>query len=187
MTASLRLLVAAWAAFCLAGCAASADPAPRVTDVRIAEVEYPDGARAGDGELPSRITLLATVDNPSRGVKISDGRLRISYRGRRVVMLTLAEAVKIPPRSVSEVAVPLRVNVAHGAAALSLRAAVRRRDASNIGIELEASGRSGIINGRTEEREVVPLAKAVPTRLLDRMWRTFDEFTESLSEADGDE
>ena len=102
-------------------------------------------------------------------------------------MLTLAEAVKIPPRGVSEVAIPLRVNVAHNSAALSLRAAVRRRDASGIGIETEVSARAGLIRGEAAERGVVPLEKAVPTRLLDIMWRTLDEFTGSLPESGDDE
>ena len=114
---ALRLFWAVLAALCLAGCASDAARGPRVIDVRLADIGDPAGAPAGDGGLPSRVTLLATVENPSRGIKISSGRLRISYRGRRVVMLTLAEAVKIPPRGVSEVAIPLRVNVAHNSAA----------------------------------------------------------------------
>ena len=169
---AVRLFWAVLAALCLAGCASDAARGPRVIDVRLAEIGDPAGAPAVDGGLPSRVTLLATVENPSRGIKISSGRLRISYRGRRVVMLTLAEAVKIPPRGVSEVAIPLRV---------------RRRDASGIGIETEVSARAGLIRGEAAERGVVPLEKAVPTRLLDIMWRTLDEFTESLSESGDDE
>ena len=184
---ALRLFWAVLAALCLAGCASDAARGPRVIDVRLADIGDPAGAPAAGGGLPSRVTLLATVENPSRGIKISSGRLRISYRGRRVVMLTLAEAVKIPPRGVSEVAIPLRVNVAHNSAALSLRAAVRRRDASGIGIETEVSARAGLIRGEAAERGVVPLEKAVPTRLLDIMWRTLDEFTGSLPESGDDE
>lgn len=176
-----RSIFAVLAALCLAGCAAGGGVA-NVTDVRLA-----GAALSGGGEIPSCVTLLVTVDNPSQGVKISGGRLRISYRGRRVAMLTLAEAVKIPPRRTSEVAIPLRVNVVHNSAALSLRAAVRRRDADGIGIELEASARSGLFRGEAAGQGAVPLAKAVPPRMLEEVWRALDEFTEPLSVSGGGE
>ena len=177
-----RFLFAVLAALSLAGCAADVGRTPSVTGVRLAEVEFSDG-----DDIPSLVTLAVTVDNPSRGVKILNGRLRISFRGRRAAMLTLAEAVRIPPRRTAEVAVPLRVNVAHNSAALSLRAAVRRRDASDIGIELETAVRSGIVRGEAAKQGVVPLTEAVPSRMLDEVWRALDEFTESLPEPGGDQ
>ena len=179
---ALRTIFVLSAALCMAGCAADAGRGPSVTDVRVTEIEFPDGE-----EIPSRITLAVTVENPSRGVKILGGRLRIYYRGRRVAMFTLAEKVKIPRRRTSEVTVPLRVNVAHNSAAMSLRAAVRRRDAGDIGIEPEISVRSGILSGEMAVRGVVPLTEAVPERMMDEVWRALDEFTDSLSRSEGDE
>lgn len=173
--AALRTILVLWAALCMAGCAADAGRVPMVMDVRVAEAEFAEGE-----DIPSRMTLAVTVDNPSRGVKILGGRVRISYRGRRVAMLTLAEAVKIPPRRTSEVTVPLRVNVVRNSAAMELRAAVRRRDADGIGIELETAVRSGILFGETSGQGAVPLTTVVPQRMIGEVWRMLDEFTESL-------
>lgn len=181
---ALRTIAAAAAVVLLAGCAADPERMPTLRSVRVADMEFARGGASpdttgaadttGDG-IPSRIELAVEVDNPSRGIKIRRARLRISYRGQRVAMLTLGKAVKIPRRSRSQVRVPLRVNVARNSATLPMRAAVRRRDASAITVEWDAAVRAGVLRGAAAG-EAVPLSRVVPEQMLDEVWRALDRF-----------
>lgn len=157
MTALSRLLTALLAALLASGGALAAGRTPKVIAVRVVSATLPDGTAVDcDGSedallsadaVPQRVELAVVLDNPSRGVTLRKGRVRLSFRGRHVAVLTLEGAVKVPARCESEIVIPLRVSVAGNSSVLAMRAALRRGDMEGIEAEWEIALRAGVFRG----------------------------------------
>lgn len=123
--------------------------------------------------LPDQITLQADVENPGAKLTLKQGRVRIGYRGRRVVVLSLNEQVKVPARGEYSIEVPLRVSVARNSQSLPLREALRQHDLTDVEIDWEFKLRRGIVG----KRIVQPSCKVSELLSIEeqqRLWQLLD-------------
>lgn len=121
-------------------------------------------------QLPSRLTLSAEVDNLGAKVNITEGRLRVSYRGRRVLMIWAEQKFAIPARSRSRIVVPLRLAVARNSQSLPLQQALSRRDLSEVTLDWEFKVRRGIAAGRIE-RSGVAAGEVLSAQQQEQLWQ----------------
>ena len=128
---------------------------------------------ASEWQLPSHLTLLAEVDNQGSKVRMSDCRLRVSYRGRRVLMLWTEQKVTIPARSRSRIVVPLRLAVARNSQSLPLQQALSRRDLSEVTLDWEFKARRGIAAGRIEQSGVAA-SEVLSTEQQEQLWKMLE-------------
>ena len=128
---------------------------------------------ASEWQLPSHLTLLAEVDNQGAKVCMSDCRLRVSYRGRRVLMLWTEQKFTIPARSRSRIVVPLRLAVARNSQSLPLQQALSRRDLSEVTLDWEFTARRGIAAGRIE-RSGVAASEVLSTEQQEQLWKMLE-------------
>ena len=98
----------------------------------------------GAEEFPSQLFLLLKVNNPSPSFKLVQGRVRVSYKGRRVAMLTLQDKVRVR-RGDTEVTLPLRLNLQHSSQTMQLRAALRQGITNDVELEWEVAVRRGLV------------------------------------------
>ena len=98
----------------------------------------------GAEEFPSQLLLHLKVDNPSPPFKLVQGRVRVSYKGCRVAMLTLQDKVRVR-RGDTEITLPLRLNLQHSSQTMQLRAALRQGITSDVELEWEIAVRRGLV------------------------------------------
>lgn len=123
--------------------------------------------------LPDRITLQADVENQGAKLTLKQGRVRIGYRGRRVVVLSLDEQVQLSARGVYRIEVPLRVAVARNSQSLPLREALRRHDLTDVEIDWEFKVRRGI-GGKRIVQQSCNIAELLSAEEQQRLWQLFD-------------
>ena len=104
---------------------------------------------------------------------MSDCRLRVSYRGRRVLMLWTEQKVTIPARSRSRIVVPLRLAVARNSQSLPLQQALSRRDLSEVTLDWEFKARRGIAAGRIEQSGVAA-SEVLSTEQQEQLWKMLE-------------
>ena len=98
----------------------------------------------GAEEFPSQLLLHLKVDNPSPPFKLVQGRVRVSYKGRRVAMFTLQDKVRVQ-RGDTEITLPLRLNLQHSSQTMQLRAALRQGITRDVELEWEVAVRRGVV------------------------------------------
>ena len=130
---------------------------PKPISIEGFEVLTASGQTAMDSDewqLPSRLTLAVGVDNQGAKVRLSDCRLRVSYRGRRVLMIWAEQKVSLPAHSRSRIVVPLRLAIARNSQSLPLQQALSRKDLSEVTLDWEAKVSRGIAGKRIEQSGV---------------------------------
>ncbi len=133
-----------WAvALVMVGCSAGR---PVIGDVALVGTDYPVA-----GEWPSRVELAADVDNAGGQVKLLRGRIRVSYDGRRVVVLTLERKVVVGGRASEQVILPLKVSVARSSQSLALREALREGNLERIAVDWQLALRRGVAYAELEQ------------------------------------
>lgn len=142
--------------------------------VDVASVEWVDGVEGG---TPQRVLLAVDVHNGGAAAVMRQGRLRVSYSGRTVLMFTLDGRVKIPRRHDGVIVVPLRVNVARNSQMVAFNSALERHDATNMEVDWEVFVRVGVVGSRiVQPRE--PLAEVLQGDKLESVWQMTDEIKE---------
>jgi hypothetical protein len=142
----------------------------RLLGVEVVEVvgdEVVGGESAG---IPESITLAIDIDNGGGAVVLRTGRVRVGYKGRRVLMLTLDEKVRIPRRWAGRVEARFRVNMVHNSHSLALRSAIMRGDMSDVTIDWDAVVRAGMAVVHTVQ-PTEPVTEVVPPTLLGELCR----------------
>lgn len=164
-----KLLIATVALLLLVGC--SAEP-PKIMEWKIAHVELSEDNVAG--QRPERVIVEATIDNPSAAIKLLDGRMRVSFRGSRVAMLTLEEKVKIPARRQSRVTLMLKANFMHNSQTMALQRALESHNAKGIAIDFQARVRSHVLRGEINQ-DATALDDLLSQQQLDELWQAMDD------------
>lgn len=141
-----------------------------VRSVEVADIEWAEGVGQG---VPERVLLAVDIDNEGSAAVMRKGRVRISYKGRRVMLFTLDERVRIPRHYDGIIEVPLRVNMAHNSQALAFRGALLRHDAAEMSVDWEVAGRAGVVGARIVQ-PVEPLAEVLSEPMLSTLWRITD-------------
>ena len=157
--------------FAFVGCGTS-----KSVSVEGFEVLTATGATAADGEewqLPSRLTLAVEVDNQGAKVRMRDCRLRVSYRGRRVLMIWAEQKVSLPAHSRSRVVVPLRLAIARNSQSMSLQDALSRKDLSEVTLDWEAKVSRGIA-GRRIEQSGVAASEVLSVQQQEQLWKMLE-------------
>lgn len=125
---------------CLIGffvaCACSPQSSPVVGGLIVESVE-----QSAADELPERVIVSLEIDNPSYAVKLRDGQVKIGYRGRNVVILSLEERVRIAARSRERVELALKVSVARNSLAIEFKEALRRGEVSDVRVGWQVDAR----------------------------------------------
>ena len=142
--------------------------------MRITATEWAEG---GEDDIPRRVQVAIDVQNNGTAATIQEGRMRVSYSGRTVLMLTLDERVKIPRRHDGEVMVWLRVNVARNSQTLALRNALFQHQSEGITIDWEFSLRAGVVRSRVVQAEE-PLQEILSEEMLVALWSIVEEMKE---------
>ena len=124
--------------------------------------------------LPESVVLALDVENKGAAVVLRSGRVRVSYRGRRVAMFTLEEKVRIAGHKRSEVNLPLKINVARNSQTAALWQALQRHDAEGISVDWDAVVRAGVVRANVE-RSPMPLAELMQGEALDKVWSLADQ------------
>ncbi|MBR2332374.1 MAG: LEA type 2 family protein [Alistipes sp.] len=123
----LRCLL--WIVVCCAGLACTPQSLPKIEGVSAVSAE------GESSEIPSQIELTLEIDNPTYAAKLCEGQMRINYKGRNVVILTLEEKVRVAARKRQSVELPFRVSVARNSQAAAFRDALRRGDVSEVRLD----------------------------------------------------
>lgn len=142
----------------------------------IAHVASEEGVRVDTEQvaLPESVVLALDVENRGAGILLREGRLRVSYRGRRVAMFSLDEKVRIRRRSREVISLPLKVNVARNSQSVALLQALCRHDAEHIALDWELTARAGVV-GVQISRPPMPLGEVVQGEKLEHLWREVDK------------
>ena len=149
---------------------------PRPVGIEGFEVLTASGQTATDSDewqLPSRLTLAVGVDNQGAKVRLSDCRLRVSYRGRRVLMIWTEQKVSLPAHSRSRVVVPLRLAIARNSQSLPLQQALSRKDLSEVTLDWEAKVSRGIAGKRIEQSGVAA-SEVLSAAQQEQLWRMLE-------------
>ena len=141
-----------------------------IRSMRITATEWAEG---GEDDIPRRVQVAIDVQNNGAAATIQEGRMRVRYSGRTVLMLTLDERVKIPRRHDGEVMVWLRVNVARNSQSVALRSALMRHDAKGVSVDWKISGRKGAISSHIVQPEK-PLSEIASEDKLEALWCVTD-------------
>lgn len=176
----LRILTVVAAALLAASCGGERR-LPSVVGIEVVSTSWPmpSGVAVADdtsAAWPSGVTVRLTVDNPAGSVVLREGRLRVMCGGGRAAVLVLGERVRIPDRGVWRVEVPLRLRVARNAPALSLRAAIGRRDAAAITLDWELAVRRGAWRGRVSDGPAT-LERIFRPEDMEHLWSVLDRVT----------
>ena len=149
---------------------------PKPISIEGFEVLTASGATTADGDewqLPSRLTLAVEVDNQGAKVRLSDCRLRVSYRGRRVLMIWTEQKVTIPAKSRSRVVVPLRLAIARNSQSLPLQQALSRKDLSEVTLDWECKASRGIAGKRIEQSGVAA-SEVLSAAQQEQLWKMLE-------------
>ena len=149
---------------------------PRPVGIEGFEVLTASGQTATDSDewqLPSRLTLAVGVDNQGAKVRLSDCRLRVSYRGRRVLMIWTEQKFTIPAKSRSRIVVPLRLAIARNSQSLPLQQALSRKDLSEVTLDWEAKVSRGIAGKRIEQSGVAA-SEVLSAAQQEQLWKMLE-------------
>ena len=124
-------------------------------------------------QLPSRLTLAVGVDNQGAKVRMSDCRLRVSYRGRRVLMIWTEQKFTVPAKSRSRIVVPLRLAIARNSQSLPLQQALSRKDLSEVTLDWEFKVSRGIA-GRRIEQSGVAASEVLSAAQQEQLWKMLE-------------
>ena len=128
---------------------------------------------ADEWQLPSRLTLAVGVDNQGAKVRLSDCRLRVSYRGRRVLMIWTEQKFTVPAKSRSRIVVPLRLAIARNSQSLPLQQALSRRDLSEVSLDWEAKVSRGVASKRIEQSGVAA-SEVLSAAQQEQLWKMLE-------------
>lgn len=160
-----------WLLCAVVMCAAQscgAPSAPKVESVNVVSVEQSEGS-------PSRVVVAVGLDNKGYGAKLLEGRIRISYKGRNVVILSLTESVKIAPRRSVVVELPLRVSIAHNSSAVAFREAISRGEVSEVKVSWQAKARVAGVKRSQIELQPTPIAELLSAEQIEQLCRAFND------------
>lgn len=149
---------------------------PKPITIEGFEVLTASGQTAMDSDewqLPSRLTLAVGVDNQGAKVRLSDCRLRVSYRGRRVLMIWTEQKVSLPAHSRSRVVVPLRLAIARNSQSLPLQQALSRKDLSEVTLDWEAKVSRGFAGKRIEQSGVAA-SEVLSATQQEQLWKMLE-------------
>lgn len=124
-------------------------------------------------QLPSRLTLAVGVDNQGAKVRLSDCRLRVSYRGRRVLMIWTEQKVSLPAHSRSRIVVPLRLAVARNSQSLPLQQALSRKDLSEVTLDWEFKASRGIVGKRVSQSGLAA-SEVLSAAQQEQLWKMLE-------------
>ena len=137
---------------------------------RVASIEQVDAP----SELPKRVVLTLDIDNPSYAAKLLKGRVRISYEGRNVVILSLDEKVKVAARSRQQVDVPLHVGFARNSSAVAFKEALRNHDLTNVKLDWQLDVRVAGIKRSQIVQAAEPMAEILSEEQLQKLWQMLE-------------
>ena len=149
---------------------------PRPVGIEGFEVLTASGQTATDSDewqLPSRLTLAVGVDNQGAKVRLSDCRLRVSYRGRRVLMIWTEQKGSLPAHSRSRIVVPLRLAIARNSQSLPLQQALSRRDLSEVTLDWEAKVSRGIVGKRVSQSGLAA-SEVLSAAQQEQLWKMLE-------------
>ena len=153
----------------LAGCSKGQ---PQLLDLSVAKIEW--SADDADKKIPERIFIQARIDNPSAAIKILEGRIRISYKGSRVMVLTSEERVKIPARTRVGITMAFKVTVARNSQALSLINSLKHHNIEGIEVDWSVKARSHALRGDISVAST-PLRELLTPEQLNELWQAVDK------------
>ena len=137
--------------------------------ISIAQME-----QTADG-IPTRVVASLIIDNGGYGFLLREGRIRISYKGKNVVMLSPIESVKISPRRKQEVEIPLRVSIIHNSSAVAFREALKRGDVSDMKVDWRFDVRVAGIKNRLVELQPTPITELLPAEQIEEICRAVQQ------------
>lgn len=116
----------------------------------------PDEERPSSPELdiPREVELRVSRSEGARPFSILEGRVRVSYRGRRVAILNLAHKVKVAARELEDIRVPFRLSMTRNSQSLALLDALRRGEWEHIAVDWEFKVGSGLWRGEVSQPSV---------------------------------
>jgi hypothetical protein len=137
------------------------------------EVKGVEIAGVKGAEYPSEAVLCVGVDNRAGAFTIRQCRLRFGIEGRRQVVVSLTERVKMG-RGEQSVNLPIKINVVHNSLTMRLREMLRQRDISQIEVDGEYQVRRGWLS-RRGQIPPTPLTELLSKEQLEQLWNIIEE------------
>lgn len=135
-------------------------------------------------DAPERVMVRAEIDNPTYAVKLCEGRARISYKGRNVVVLSLEKRVRVAARRRQTVELELRVSVARNTQVVAFREALRRGDVGEMAIEWQIDARVAGVKHYEIVHSSEPLAEILSQEQIEELSRQFAAEPEATEQGD---
>lgn len=142
--------------------------APSKIEVKSVEIAGVKGA-----EYPSEAVLCVGVDNRAGAFTIRQCRLRFGIEGRRQVVVSLAERVKVG-RGEQSVTLPIKINVVHNSLTIRLREMLSRGEVSAIEVDGEYQVRRGLLS-RRGQIPPTPITELLSKEELEQLWNMIEE------------
>lgn len=151
-----------------------------VRTVKIASVDWGD-AMPTEGAIPKQVMLGVELQNMGSGILVRDGRLRLSYNGQRVMMLSLEERVTIPRRFEGEIFLPLKVSVARNSQTMALRSALMQHKVEGVSVNWDITGKKGLMRSHIVQTEEM-LSEIASEEMLEALWHVTDAILDIKTE-----
>lgn len=119
-------------------------------NITIEEQSWQDG----DSSIPM-VVLSIDIENSGAALKICHGRVRISYKGRNVAILSLEKKVKISSRQNQKIKLPLRVSFLQNSTTLAFKEALKRGDVSDMKIDWLLDVKGGLKHYKIEQEPLL--------------------------------
>jgi hypothetical protein len=137
------------------------------------EVKGVEIAGVKGAEYPSEAVLCVGVDNRAGAFTIRQCRLRFGIEGRRQVVVSLTERVKVG-RGAQSVNLPIKINVVHNSLTMRLREMLSRGEVSAIEVDGEYQVRRGWLS-RRGQIPPTPITELLSKEELEQLWNMIEE------------
>ncbi|MBQ2374242.1 MAG: hypothetical protein II299_03940 [Alistipes sp.] len=124
-------------------------------------------------EYPTSAVLRLDVKNSAGAFTLKQCRLRFGIEGRKQVVVTLTEKIKLR-RGEQRVTLPIKISIVRNSLTMKLREALAQHDASQIEVDGEWWIRKGLLSKRGVI-DSTPIERLLTDEELTRVWSVMDE------------
>lgn len=120
----------------------------------------------------AQVVINIEIESSGASLKILNGRVRVSYKGRNVAILSLDDKVKISNRQNQKIKLPLRISFLHNSTTMAFKSAFKRGDVSDMKIDWSFDIKGGL-KRYTVEQAPLSLSEVITAEQIEAISRAF--------------
>lgn len=123
------------------------------------------GEQSGDS---AQVVINIDIEASGASLKINKGRVRISYKGRNVAILSLEKRVKVSNRQNQKIKLPLQISFLQNSTTLAFKEAFKRGDVSDMKIDWSFDVKAGLKRCKVEQAPL-PLSEVIAAEQIEQL------------------